>query len=388
MTLLLYLVADAGRRGYERLLEAFWDECASYDVPLPQDEPVSAVAFCNARKKIRPELVRELLRHAAEDFDETYGWCHRWKGRRVLACDGMKISVQRSDELWKEFGGPEGGHCPQALVSTLYDVMSRVPVDCNVVPYASCERTQFLEMIDRVGIGDLVLLDRGYPSYEILTTLIDRKIDFVVRVPADMTFKAVESFVVTGAFDQLIDIERPRNVTVGDETIRVRAIYRERKDAEQPTVLLTSVRRREATAAEIDDLYGRRWAVEELYKLEKGDYLGQRQFHAKYADGIRQEIYALLLFITIARFLTNAAARDAGVRAGHISQKAALLATAAHITRLCMANPETAHVRRLLARIARALDPPRPGRSYPRRSLKPPPRWGPTGRRWTANPGG
>ena len=147
-------------------------------------------------------------------------------------------------------------------------------------------------------------------------------------------------------------------------------------------VLLTTLHRDDATAAEVDDLYKMRWSVEELYKLEKGNYLGQGQFHAKYADGIRQEIYALSLFITIARLLMASAAAEQNVEPNDISQKSGLLATAAYITRLCITVTETSNITRLLARIARALDPPRPGRSYPRRSFKPQPRWGATGRRW------
>ncbi len=55
LTLLLYLVADAGRRGYEALLDEFWDECRDLSVSLPTESPISASAFCQARslKKTR-----------------------------------------------------------------------------------------------------------------------------------------------------------------------------------------------------------------------------------------------------------------------------------------------------------------------------------------------
>ena len=67
-----------------------------------------------------------------------------------------------------------------------------------------------------------------------------------------------------------------------------------------------------------------------------------------------------------------------------LSQKAAILAVGDNLTRLVLrAPPQRAAVTltRLLARIARALERPRPGRSWPRRSLQPQTRWTPSGRR-------
>ena len=45
-TLLLYMVADGNRRGYQHLLSGFWDEARSYGLELPVDVPVSAASFC------------------------------------------------------------------------------------------------------------------------------------------------------------------------------------------------------------------------------------------------------------------------------------------------------------------------------------------------------
>src|SRR5690606_2444653 len=49
VVLLLFMVGDSNRRGYRHILDAFWDECATHDVPLPTEAPVTAAAFCQAR---------------------------------------------------------------------------------------------------------------------------------------------------------------------------------------------------------------------------------------------------------------------------------------------------------------------------------------------------
>jgi len=78
--LILYMVSDAGRRGYAHLLRAFWDEVAAHGIRLPCAEPVSAASFCEARHKITPTFFRELLYQvaaAARPHDDPPGGCGR-----------------------------------------------------------------------------------------------------------------------------------------------------------------------------------------------------------------------------------------------------------------------------------------------------------------------
>src|SRR5690606_23819210 len=99
VTMLLYMVADAARRGYRHLLAAFWDEARSFGLELPTTAALSAPAFCKARHKITPGFMRVLLHQAADRFDAEFGAKHRWHGRRVFAIDGSKMNVRRDDGL-------------------------------------------------------------------------------------------------------------------------------------------------------------------------------------------------------------------------------------------------------------------------------------------------
>ncbi len=146
VTLLLYMVADANRRGYRHLIDGFWDEAQSFGLALPSEVPISAPSFSAARAKITPELMRTLIHKAADEFDATFGADLRWFGRRVFAVDGTKINVQRGDELSNAFGTPNGAHCPQVLVSTLFDLVTKVPHDVVVAPHATCERQEMVRV--------------------------------------------------------------------------------------------------------------------------------------------------------------------------------------------------------------------------------------------------
>ena len=162
---------------------------------------------------------------------------------------------------------------------------------------------------------------------------------------------------------------------------KLRVVRRDGPNGEAQ-VVITTLARREFRHETICDLYHRRWQIELFYRLEKSDYVGHRQFHAKHVQGIKQEVFAFLLFTAISRTLMAVAARTHRVPYERIAQKGALLATARHLTTVLLES-DRARAREILAelltRIAARLDPPPRQRSYPRRSFKPRSRWGPDG---------
>lgn len=383
VTLLLYLVADGNRRGYRHTLDAFWDEAKRSQLPLPTDEPVSAPAFCKARRKLTPMAIRALLRDVAGAFDRAHGRRHRVKGRRIFAIDSSRISVQRTPELWKEFGGPTGGFTPQITVHVLFNVVAQLPVDAEITPLACDEREQVPRLVEHLAPGDVLILDRGYPSRELIAFLLARGIDFVIRLSTKGTFRAVRRFLESGLKDQRILLDQGGDsLTTRRDPLDVRAVRGANRNG-HPKLCITSLRGGEFSRSEIFALYGRRWEIETFFRVEKGSYVGHDQFHARTADGVRQEVFALLLFLSLSRHLMASAARLERVSYREISHKAAVLAVGRRVTELLLnSTPRAARAALddLLRRIASRLEKKRLGRSFPRRSFKPRPRWKPTGR--------
>lgn len=378
------MTGDANRRGYSHLLDAFWDDCTSHGVSLPTKEPVTASAFCQARAKLPSELLRFVLHEAAAKMEAAFPEATRWRGRRVFAVDGCKVNLQRSDELDTRFGRPTGGHVPQATVSTLVNVMTRTPGDVAIDCYDACERKLLLDHLEVLEPGDVMVMDRGYPSHEMLRILPDHGIDFLVRVPASNTFAAIDDFRNSGRNDSRIVIPPAKDARCGSEPMELRVLRLHGPDGSE-SFYLTSLRRADFSRTQIGELYHLRWQAEELFKLEKSSYFDQHQFHARTCLGVRQEILCQALYVVVARFLLAAAAEHVDARYHDLSVKSAVLALAAYLTRLCLDDPDRAvhFLPRLLDRIARTRDKRRPGRSCPRRSFKPGPRWGPNGRRGT-----
>ena len=383
-TLLLYMVADANRSGYRHLLDAFWDEARSYGLELPTDKPVSAASFCNARPKITSALLRCMLNDlAATSFDDTFGSSQHWHGKRVFAVDGTKINLQRGSDLERVFGVPEGAYRPQALVSVLLDVCVKAPVDVEISGYASSEREHLLGMLHCLERGDVLVLDRGYPSHEVLQALAVDGIDFLVRVPSSHTFAVIDELRTGESDDRLFQLRPPDGAPPEWKPLTLRGVRIKCPDGSE-SFFLTSLLRSSFSRPQLRELYHMRWEAEEFYKLMKGPYIGQGQFRSKSPEGVKQELHALVLFLGIARVLMATAAKASGEDYESLSQKSAVLGLAAYITRLFLvsdADFATRELRALLRRIVRAREKRRRRKPSPRVSFKPGPRWGPTGRR-------
>jgi len=376
------MAADGGRRGYQLLLDEFWEECRSNEIALPVDKSVSAAAFCNARKKLDSSAVRQLLRDTSSDFDRRHGARHRLNGRRVLAIDGSRFSLQRAPELWTELGAPTNGYTPQVSVSVLFDVIAKMPIDATITPFASSERDQVEALLSSTHAGDIIVLDRGFPGYALFDLLIERGLDFVIRMKSGTGFREVQKFVRSGQREADIVLDSGRcHPPLKLPPRKLRVVRRDGPKGE-PQVFLTTLARREFRHQTICDLYRQRWQIELFYRLEKSDYVGHGQFHAKHVQGIKQEVFAFLLFTAISRTLMAVAAKTHGVPYERIAQKAAIMATARRLTTVLLES-DGARAREILAvlltRIAARLDPLPRRRSCPRRSFKPRSRWGADG---------
>ncbi len=233
---------------------------------------------------------------------------------------------------------------------------------------------------------DLLILDRGYPSYEVFEELHRRGIDFVIRMPLNACWPGLDEFVASEESERSITLPLRGTRQGKAGMVRpVRAIKCERPEKE-PIVLFTSLSENIARLDDFAELYHLRWAVEETYKRPKGLYLNQRQMHSMSVVGVEQEILALHLFISLSRAMRGLAAEQKEIDHRDLSQKAAILATGRALAALALAPllfQAAAWIKvrvRTLERIARRVVPRRPDRQSPRRSYQPWPRWGANGR--------
>ena len=95
---------------------------------------------------------------------------------RTLAIDGTRLVLPNHPSVIDEFGHQQFGtkaDSPRslAIASMLYDVLNQVTIDAQIAPYVSSESDLLMQHLDKIKCGDLLLLDRGYPSFWLLFLL-------------------------------------------------------------------------------------------------------------------------------------------------------------------------------------------------------------------------
>ena len=379
---LIYMAADAGRGGYKVLLQGLWLEAEAWGVSLRSAQAVSAAAFCNARQKLSDALMPQLVQEVASRCSQAAGRLGLWKGRRVHAIDGSKVSVGRGRALEEAYGGPTGAHQSQMLVMVLLDVVLKLPIAFITGCYRASERTLLLPLLEYLERGVILLLDRGFEGFETFRELENRGIDFVVRCRKKNGFRVVEQFVRSGRRQAWVTLAPPHGCEIeGATELKVRVV-RVDLPKQGVAVLVTTLTEQQASAREIGDLYWRRWRIETYYAEIKARWFGGNGFHAETPGGVEQEFGARVLFTAIMTSLLIAAAAREGIPFDAISRKGAIVYLHVVLTALVLL-PDSRDldraIRSLLSAIGRHRKPFRPGRTYPRRSYALQPKWGPLG---------
>ena len=136
-------------------------------------EDVSKSALCQQRKKINPEIFKELNNDYIKNSYDNPRDYKTIKGYIVMAIDGMKIEVPDSKKLREEYGTSQGRDgqrtSARALTSCLYDVVNNWVIDAQIDKFKGSERE-----LAKKHIAELVLTLTGEIELEKVIILFDR----------------------------------------------------------------------------------------------------------------------------------------------------------------------------------------------------------------------
>ncbi len=384
MLFVFRLVLSRGDKGYATVTAELWEQCRKLGIALPKPDPVAASSICKARKQVHEdlflELHREILRHGGDG--------ERWRGHRLFAIDGTRMNLPRQ-LVNDNYPLPGGQTCyPQGLVSCLYRLDDRVPVDFSLSAHP-CERTAALGHVHALKADDIVVFDRGYYSFQLLTAVLEAGAYPVFRFHGSST----------GAFKAFIEGNSDETVVTIDPSPRVRKRLAERcpgKHFEPVKMRLVRIRTVKdeyhlattlldaghISAGDLADLYHRRWSIEELFKVSK-QTIAVDEFHGRTERGVRQELYAHFNLIAMTRLFSGpgdallAQIRDKDQEPQTVNFKNAVAIVAAGLEEMILGQVQAVAdaVTRMAEGILRVRSRLRPGRSYPRKSMKPVNKW-------------
>ena len=257
----------------------------------------SKQAFSKGRQRIKPEAFQELLLAVAERFYQT-AETNKWRGYHLFGIDGTRLNLPCTQELEEIYGSQTSQGAPQvqALVSCLYDLLNGMIVDTRFRSCKSSERDAAKDMIesfDAEKYGKPVfIMDRGYPSAELIDTIIRAGHKFVMRCPTEFlrSMKLPKrDNVLSHKFAKLKEKVDLRVVKVSLPT----------GDTEY---LVTNLFDSDLNEDDFSDLYRTRWGIETKYndiknKLEIENFTGYTP------DAILQDFYATMFLANLAGVL-------------------------------------------------------------------------------------
>jgi hypothetical protein len=178
----------------------------------------------------------------------------------------------------------------------LYDLENDIVVDAKIRPVKENERAlaeehlRVLQGLDsyKNGHRELIIFDRGYPSHELVKSLSDKEIAYVMRVQKGFIREEAPGGAKEG------------RVMLGKTGLRVRTVRIPLTGGEDE-LLITNLTKAEMEYEAFRELYHKRWGIETKYK-ELKQKLETENFSGRLVDNVKQDFYAMM---TVANMLAS-----------------------------------------------------------------------------------
>jgi hypothetical protein len=296
-----------GKSGLQREMDSFYKETEDADFNIRR---VTKSAFTQARKFLSPEAFLELSDVVVKSFYENAPFL-AYKNHRILAVDGGFLNLPDHPSIREEFGRRSFGRGTKkdvpksmALLSLLYDPANYMTLDVQTGHGDGSELQLLLGHLPKVDEGDILLLDRGYPSRYLFSILASLGIHFVVRMKHNWV--PVKKFMKSRSRDIVVtmevpdgDYERYRQQYPGmKKQIKCRLVKVLDEQGNLQVLCTSLLDSAKYKIADLADLYKLRWGIEEGYKMYKAR-VQVEAFSGKTATAVKQDIYAKIMMMNL-----------------------------------------------------------------------------------------
>lgn len=330
--------------------------------------------LAEVRKRIGFELLEKLYNSSVKLLGTAKNGVGFYQGMRLIGVDGFTLDLFDSPENRRKFGRPKNGRTygafPQARCVALCELGTHVIWKTAIGKYREGELTLFSRLFQYLAKDMLVLMDRNFLSFQVASTVINRKAQFLIRCKSNRNLPVLKRLqdgsYLSRIYSNQCDQRKDRN------GIDVRVIEYTLDDPGRVGCgelhrLVTSLLDDEAyPAEELIVLYHERWE-EELAIDELKTHLRERTvLRSQRPDGVLQEIYALLISHFIIRRIIFDASQKAGVEPTRISFTATFKIFQSKLAEVTSVGSVERWYELIVAEVAQEVLAPRTGRINPR----------------------
>lgn len=280
---------------------------------------ITSSAFVQSRKKLKPDLFYDLNRVIVNEFysdnDENV---KLFKGLRLLSVDGSTVQLPVTDELKESYGTYSNQKKTDdvilARVSVLYDLLNDIVLDGKLCSFKIGEVPLSREHFLLAQKGDLIIMDRAYPSFLSMDYLKKNGIHFLFRCKQNFS-NEVKSFYESGKKDEIVQLTPSGHRSFKDlpynkeHKITVRLLRIKLASGEIEILMSSLLDKSEFGHQEFKDLYFIRWKVETFYNRFK-NIVGVDNFSGTSNQFIQQEFNCALYVSNMQTILTDDAQQE------------------------------------------------------------------------------
>ena len=274
-------------------------------------------AFTHARQKLKPAVFTLLSRTVVQSFYDQAapdGQVRRWRGHRLVACDGTFLNLPDTAETRAQFSlqtnQHAGAECVQALCCVLYDLCNHLGLALTLTPRQGEVGLLLKELWAATRPDDVLVADRAYADYRLLAYAVARGRHLIVRLPRGR-FSACEAFWQSTLPEQEFTLTWPSTPDTRafvrehglPETLRLRLVRVLLPNGETEVLLTTLLDTQAYPAAEFKQVYAWRWREETFFDRFKNIFEVER-FSGTSVAAIEQDVHGVLLLANLERVLS------------------------------------------------------------------------------------
>jgi hypothetical protein len=247
------------------------------------------------RRGHQREIQRQLrARHrwAAGPFWQRDGWV-------AFAADGTRVELPRTAAHEKAFGcAGRDKTGPQLQLTSLYHMGTGLPWAWQIGAGTESEQVHLRHLARRLPVDSLLVADAGFTSFDLLWSLRQRRVHFLVRMGSNRT-------LLTGVADRKTEIQGkgvwlwPKKKQSKCPPLPLRLIRIEQAN-HTPMYLVTSVLDEQAlTDRQVGQFYRRRWGQEVFHRSFKQTLAQHKMRSASPAEAKRELDWALIGYLIL-----------------------------------------------------------------------------------------
>jgi hypothetical protein len=269
---------------------------------------ITTSAFTQSRQKLNPDIFVDINRLLTLEFySENEERIQLWEGFRLLSVDGSKITLPNSETLKEEYGTAhnqyKGDDVIQGRASVLYDVLNKMVIDALLTNPEQGEITLAHEHIKHIKAQDIIIFDRGYPSFELAYKILQQKADFVFRCKLDFS-NATKQFISSGENETIVKIHPKQNgsykgkAITKESSINVRFVRILLENGEVELLMSSLLDMDKYPHKIFKALYFQRWHIETFYNRIK-NILAVENFSGLSPNAILQDFHCAMFISNV-----------------------------------------------------------------------------------------